>query len=238
MPGSFLTPRRRIPRSRSRSSSSTAATAARRRRRRRKKSSRTISRRRARSRRRRKKSPRGRSWPARRWKTVPIDRRLISHFDWPLVALAIGLVCVGFLTIYSATYSVTEHRASGLALKQVYWFLFGLGAMIVAATADYHYVDNIAYPVYGIPLVLLAVVYFIGHSGFGAQRWIHLGFFTLQPSEVAKLTIVLALTKFLQYDEPPGGYRLQDLWVPFLLVVPLAILTLIQPDLGTAIILV
>jgi rod shape determining protein RodA len=96
---------------------------------------------------------------------MPIDRRLISHFDWTVLLLAIGLVCLGVLTIYSATYSVTEHRASGLAMKQFYWFLFGVSAMVVAATMDYHYVDNIAYPVYGITLVLLAVVYFIGHSG-------------------------------------------------------------------------
>jgi rod shape determining protein RodA len=169
---------------------------------------------------------------------LPIDRRLVSHFDWTLLVLAVALVCIGALTIYSATYSVTEHRASGLALRQLYWFLIGVGAMVVAATLDYHHVDSIAYPVYGVTLVLLAVVYFIGHSGGGSQRWIHLGFFTLQPSEVAKLTIVLALTKFLQYDEPPGGYRLRDLWAPFLLVAPLAVLTLIQPDLGTAIILV
>lgn len=169
---------------------------------------------------------------------MPIDRRLVSHFDWTVLALAIGLVCLGVLTIYSATYSVTEHRASGLAMKQFYWFLFGFGAMVAAATLDYHHIDNIAYPLYGMTLVLLTVVYFTGHSGGGSQRWIHLGFFTLQPSEVAKLAIVLALTKFLQYDEPPGGYRLQDLWVPFLLVGPLAVLTLIQPDLGTAIILV
>ncbi|HEY1374862.1 MAG TPA: rod shape-determining protein RodA [Candidatus Binatia bacterium] len=169
---------------------------------------------------------------------MPIDRRLISHFDWPLVVLAVALVCVGVLTIYSATYSVTEHRASGLAMKQFYWFLFGLAAMITAAVLDYHHVDNIAYPIYGVTLVLLAVVYFIGHSGGGSQRWIHLGFFTLQPSELAKLAIVLALTKFLQYDEPAGGYSLRNLWMPFLLVGPLAVLTLIQPDLGTAIIIV
>lgn len=167
-----------------------------------------------------------------------IDRRLASHFDWTLLAVAVGLVLASVLTIYSATYSVTEHRASGLAWKQFYWFLMGVGVMIGAATIDYHHVDRIAYPFYAVTLALLTVVYFIGHSGGGSQRWIHLGFFTLQPSEVAKLAIVLALTKFLQYDEPPGGYRLQDLWAPFLLVAPLAVLTLIQPDLGTAIILV
>jgi rod shape determining protein RodA len=169
---------------------------------------------------------------------VPIDRRLAAHFDWTLCGIVVGLILLGILTIYSATYSVTESRGSGLASKQFYWFLIGIVALVTATTFDYHRVDHIAYPFYGVILVLLAIVFFVGHSGGGSQRWIHLGFFTLQPSELAKLAIVLALTKFLQYDEPPAGYRLRDLWMPFALMAPLAVLTLIQPDLGTAVIIV
>src|SRR5512146_3000756 len=86
-------------------------------------------------------------------------------------------------------------------------------------------------------LLLLLLVLFVGHSGGGSQRWINLGFFRLQPSEPAKLAIVLVLAKYLQNDEPPRGFRLSDLWVPFVLVGPLVVLTLVQPDLGTAIIL-
>jgi rod shape determining protein RodA len=81
------------------------------------------------------------------------------------------------------------------------------------------------------------VVDIVGHSGGGSQRWINLGFFRLQPSEPAKVAIVLVMVKYFQEDEPRGGYRLRDLWVPFALVAPLIFLTLIQPDLGTAIIL-
>ena len=79
-----------------------------------------------------------------------IDRRLASHFDWTLLALAGGLVLAGVLTIYSATYSVTEHRASGLAVKQFYWFLIGVAAMVSASTFDYHRLDRIAYPFYAL----------------------------------------------------------------------------------------
>ncbi len=167
-----------------------------------------------------------------------IDRRLASHYDWTLLGLAVGLVVLGILTIYSATYSVTEHRASGLAFKQFYWFLIGVAAMAAASTFDYRRVDRFAYPFYGAILLLLALVLFRGHAGGGSQRWLNLGFFTLQPSELAKLAIVLALTKYLQYDEPPDGYRMRDLWAPFLLLAPMAVLTLIQPDLGTAIIII
>ncbi|MBI2988566.1 MAG: rod shape-determining protein RodA [Deltaproteobacteria bacterium] len=166
-----------------------------------------------------------------------MDRRLVSHFDWTLFGIAVGLTLLGILTIYSATYSITEKQASGLATKQLYWFIIGMAAMLGTLSIDYHHFDRLAYPFYGAVLFLLVLVLFIGSVGGGSQRWLNLGFFILQPSEPAKLAIVLALTKYLQYDEPPDGYRLRDLWAPFLLVAPVVLLTLVQPDLGTAIIL-
>ncbi|OGQ76870.1 MAG: rod shape-determining protein RodA [Deltaproteobacteria bacterium RIFCSPLOWO2_12_FULL_60_16] len=168
---------------------------------------------------------------------VQIDRRLASHFDWTLFGIVLSLTLLGILTIYSATYSITEGQAGGLAAKQFYWLVVGLAAMLAALSIDYHHLDRLAYPFYGLVLFLLLLVLFIGSVGGGSQRWLNLGFFILQPSEPAKLAVVLALAKYLQYDEPPDGYRLRDLWLPFLLVAPLILLTLVQPDLGTAIIL-
>jgi rod shape determining protein RodA len=168
---------------------------------------------------------------------VQIDRRLVSHFDWTLFFLALVFVFIGVVTIYSANYNILEEHAGGLATRQVMWLGLGLIAMFVAIAFDYHYIDRLAYPFHGIMLLLLVVVLFVGHSGGGSQRWIHLGFFRLQPSEPAKLAIVLVMAKYFQDDEPPQGYSLRDLWVPFALVAPLVLLTLVQPDLGTAIIL-
>jgi len=168
---------------------------------------------------------------------VQIDRRLVSHFDWTLFGVAVGLALLGILTIYSSTYSITEKQASGLATKQFYWLLLGTVAMLGALSIDYHHLDRLAYPFYGAALFLLFLVLLIGSVGGGSQRWLNLGFFILQPSEPAKLAIVLALAKYLQYDEPASGYRLRDLWAPFLFVAPLILLTLVQPDLGTAIVL-
>jgi rod shape determining protein RodA len=168
---------------------------------------------------------------------VQIDRRLISHFDWPLFLLTLLFVAVGVVTIYSANYDITAQHAGPLPLRQVTWFGFGLIAMFAALSFDYHYIDRLAYPFFGVMLVLLVLVDIVGHSGGGSQRWINLGFFRLQPSEPAKLAIVLVMAKYLQSDEPPRGYFLRDLWAPFVIVAPLIFLTLIQPDLGTAIIL-
>ena len=168
---------------------------------------------------------------------MQIDRRLISHFDWPLFFLCLAFVTVGVITIYSANFDLDSGHAGALPARQVTWFGLGLIAMFVAISFDYHYIDRLAYPFYGVMLVLLVLVMIFGHSGGGSQRWINLGFFRLQPSEPAKLAIVLVMAKYFQADEPSRGYYLRDLWVPALLVAPLVFLTLIQPDLGTAIIL-
>ena len=168
---------------------------------------------------------------------MQIDRRLISHFDWMLLLLTLMFVMVGIATIYSANYDMTAQHAGPLPMRQLTWLGLGLIAMFAAISFDYHYIDRLAYPFFGLMLVLLVLVMVVGHSGGGSQRWINLGFFRLQPSEPAKLAIVLVMAKYLQGDEPSKGYVLRDLWVPFAMVAPLVFLTLIQPDLGTAIIL-
>ncbi|HET8563879.1 MAG TPA: rod shape-determining protein RodA, partial [Candidatus Binatia bacterium] len=168
---------------------------------------------------------------------MQIDRRLVSHFDWKLLLPTLGLVLIGVVTIYSANYNVAGAHAGALPSRQLYWFAIGTLIMLVAFAVDYHYIDRLAYPFYIVMLCLLFLVLFVGHAGGGSQRWINLGFFRLQPSEPAKLAIVLVMAKYLQADEPSRGFRLRDLWVPFVLIVPLVLLTLIQPDLGTAIIL-
>ena len=106
------------------------------------------------------------------------------------------------------------------------WLGLGMVVMFAAMRFDYHYVDRLAYPFLAMMLVLLVLVLFIGHSGGGSQRWINLGFFRLQPSEPAKVAIVLVMAKYFQHDEPRGGYRLRDLWVPSCSVAPLIFLTL------------
>src|SRR3989338_7589108 len=79
---------------------------------------------------------------AGREQSVQIDRRLASHFDWTLFGIAIGLAMLGILTIYSATYSITEKQAGGLATKQFYWFMIGMVAMLGALTVDYHHLNR------------------------------------------------------------------------------------------------
>ncbi len=165
-----------------------------------------------------------------------IDRRLASHFDWPIFGLTMGLALIGVLTIHSATQDLAGNGVNPLAVRQLYWLIIGVSLMVASFTFDYHLIDRYAYPFYGGVLLLLLVVFFYGVVSGGSQRWLNLGFFALQPSELAKLAIVVVLAKALQEDEPVGGYRLRDLLIPFVFAAPLFFLILMQPDLGTAVI--
>ncbi|MFQ5850456.1 MAG: rod shape-determining protein RodA [Candidatus Binatia bacterium] len=164
-----------------------------------------------------------------------IDRRLFSRFDWYLFGLAMCLAVIGILTIYSATLDITGERSGLLALRQLYWLAIGLVFMVASFRVDYRRINRLAYPFYAAVLLLLILVPFLGVVSGGSQRWLHLGYFALQPSELSKLAIVAVLAKRLQYDEPPEGYRLRELWMPFLLAAPILLLILAQPDLGTAV---
>jgi len=165
-----------------------------------------------------------------------IDRRLASHFDWPIFGLAIGLALIGVLTIYSATRDISGNEVSPMALRQLYWLIIGVSLMVATFTMDYHRIDRLAYAFYAGVLLLLLLVLFFGVESGGSQRWLNLGYFSLQPSELAKLAMVGVLAKALQEEEPIEGYYLRDLWIPFGLAAPLFFLILVQPDLGTAVI--
>ncbi len=165
-----------------------------------------------------------------------IDRRVISHFDWSIFGLSIGLALIGILTVNSATSDLSGNGLGHLAIKQLYWLIIGLIAMVVSFSVDYHRIERFSYVFYGIVVFSLLLVPLVGFRSGGSVRWLSFGIVSFQPSELAKLVVVFLLAKRLQYDEPPAGYRLRDLWLPTLMAVPLLVMILMQPDLGTAVI--
>jgi rod shape determining protein RodA len=164
------------------------------------------------------------------------DRRLISHFDWVLLLLIVALLAVGVLVVYSATYEAGK-RVSPWALRQLSWVALGLVSMFVAFAVDYRRLERWVYLTYGVSLVLLLLVPILGSFGGGARRWIDLGFFSLQPSELAKVALLLVLARYFHQYVPPHGYGMRELLYPVLLVAVPAGLVLAEPNLGTATIL-
>ncbi|MDP6353141.1 MAG: rod shape-determining protein RodA [Alphaproteobacteria bacterium] len=157
----------------------------------------------------------------------------LEQISWTLVALLCVIAGAGFAMLYSAADGNLEPWAS----RQIIRFAVGLGAMIVIATIDLRHWLKWAYVIYAVSIALLIAVEWIGTVGMGAQRWIDLGVIRLQPSEVAKIALVLALARYFH------GLTLDDVRRPRALVAPLAVLVLPallvlrQPDLGTAVML-
>jgi rod shape determining protein RodA len=158
------------------------------------------------------------------------DTRGFDNFDLRYVGLILAILGIGVLSIHS----VTHGQGGGIApyyLKQLVWIGAGAGAFIVMWAWDYHSIARLAYPAYGLVLLMLVFVLFEGRTSKGAQRWIALGPFSFQPSEFAKLVLILVLAQY--YSKAPRVGWLKRVIVPGLLILPGLILILKQPDLGS-----
>ena len=102
------------------------------------------------------------------------DRRLLTHFEWPLLLLTLLLLGIGVLAVYSATYTGGA-QLSPTCVRQLLWIGVGCVGMAVGFGIDYHRFETWAYPLYAGALVLLALVLLAGSVGGGAQRWLVFG---------------------------------------------------------------
>ncbi|MGH7898309.1 MAG: rod shape-determining protein RodA [Candidatus Binatia bacterium] len=164
-----------------------------------------------------------------------IDRRLAQHIDWLLLLLVTAIVAMGVTTVYSATFRQAQSQMmSPLVLRQVIWA--GAGAVLMAAllVVDYRKIERFAYVIYALVVGLLVLVPTVGFLSGGSRRWIHLGFFALQPSELAKLALIIVLARYFHRDYARDSYRLREIIVPTACFAVPAVLTLAQPDLGSA----
>ncbi|MDR3449088.1 MAG: rod shape-determining protein RodA [Alphaproteobacteria bacterium] len=154
--------------------------------------------------------------------------------NWGMVALILTIGLIGVALLYSAGGKSWHPWAA----PQLARFGLGMILMMVIALTDVRVWLHFAYPMYGAMLVLLVVVEVMGHIGMGAQRWINLGFIVIQPSELMKITLVLALAKYFH------GLSLEDIGHPIKLLAPIGMvlapvgLVLLQPNLGTATLLI
>lgn len=169
---------------------------------------------------------------------MKIDRALIKNIDWSLPGLALVICLIGVLNIYSAGYSLSYSALSQDPpyLKQFRWIMVGLVAMITAALIDYRILNRYAYVIYLGSILLLVLTFLIGKTSQGAQRWLVLGGLNVQPSEMIKLTLILALGRYFSDKRIPRGLGLREMVIPLCLVLLPVGLILKQPDLGTAMI--
>jgi len=162
---------------------------------------------------------------------------LDRDIHWGLVLSVTLTVFLGCVIIYSAVAGRMAGLGMNLAFKQLSIFLGTLLIVFFLFILDIRWIARIAWPFYFLTLGLLVAVFFIGTSSHGAQRWIHLGFMNFQPSEFAKITIILALAKYMS-DNIENNQKLPFIVVSVVLVLVPLLLILKQPDLGTSLTLI
>jgi rod shape determining protein RodA len=155
------------------------------------------------------------------------------HLDLQLVGIPLGLVAFSVTLLFAISRWQTAGVPASTPIRQAMYAALGLALMLFLTNFDYRLLRPFAYPLFGFVCFVLLVVLALGHASYGAQRWINVGLLPLQPSEPAKLLLVIALAKFLSDREAVierFGTVLSSL---VFVVVPLA-LVLLQPDLGTS----
>ena len=167
------------------------------------------------------------------------DKKLLKNIDYYLLISVLLLVVIGMVMIYSTTrnnYTLTGGDPFALVKKQALAVVIGIVGMILIMLSDYRFPDFIFQMLYGLNLLMLVLVLTpLGMEVKGAKSWLNLGgAFSLQPSELAKLLVILTLAKHLADKEEINSFW--DLWSPFIHIAFPLVLILLQPDLGTTLV--
>jgi rod shape determining protein RodA len=163
-----------------------------------------------------------------------------SRIDRVLLVALVGLMLLGAAFVYSATMVSESVRLAPWYnqswFRQIVWYLLGTGAAAALCCVDYHTMARWAMIAYWSSVLLLVAVLFFGTVRFGARRWFDLGFFSLQPSEFAKIAFILAQAHFL--SRPVEELRVMvTFWKALGLMLLPFVLILKEPDLGSALVL-
>jgi len=153
--------------------------------------------------------------------------------DFPLILISVLLSIVGIALIYSLVFAVS---GNSLAVKQIVFLAIALFVSLIIMIFDYRILSGISWYLYLFVIILLIIVDLFGKATGGATRWIDLKIFQLQPSEFYKFTSVIFMSAFL--SRRFGRVRIADIFYMFLMLLPPLFLVLIEPDLGTALVII
>ncbi len=165
------------------------------------------------------------------------DRRLLKNFDFLLLLITLAICCYGLIVLSSATQGLSSADPLLHVRKQLTWIGVGLAMLLVVISVDYINFYRWSWYFYMINLVLLGLVLYIGKDVDGTSRWIELRFFDFQPSELAKLIVIITLARLL-VDCKERMTGLFSAWPFYLHILPPIGLIFMQPDLGTALVFI
>ena len=165
------------------------------------------------------------------------ERNRFSRLDLNFAFVILALNLIGLINLYSATHGLFSKDKMDLFWMQLVWLSLGWGIYLGITLIDYKIFIRLAYFMYGLNLAALIAVQIVGKSSLGATRWLDLGFFRYQPSETMKLVLVLVLARIFAHRNTTSGMGIMELAGPCVLSLIPFVLTVKQPDLGTALLL-
>ncbi|MCK5074989.1 MAG: rod shape-determining protein RodA [Calditrichia bacterium] len=158
----------------------------------------------------------------------------LKKIDWNIILPLLVLLVIGSLALHSATLA-TDNTESWFQ-KQIIWIIIGLVIMFVTFFVPMDIILKLAVPIYIFSIILLIIVEIAGESGMGATRWIRLGFFNFQPSEFAKISALILLAFYYNYEKRTPN-KLSHFSIAAAIALVPFILILIEPDLGTSLVI-
>lgn len=161
--------------------------------------------------------------------------RFLKNFDWILCIATLLLVSIGIAVLYSTTLNMVG--GSGEAIKQLSYALIGFVLFFAFAVFDYRLLKGYTAPIYLFMIFMLVILFFVGKTTMGATRWIDLGFFQIQPSEIAKLFMIIIMAKYFAAHHEVMNKPKHIVRSFIFMIIPLALVAA-QPDLGTSIVFI
>lgn len=163
--------------------------------------------------------------------------QFLKKYDFSFLGSMSAIFLVGVLNLYSATHTQAHEGLDSLYKSQIGWYFLAVTVAIAISFINPKTIERFAYLGYGVTLFLVLLVMLIGKVGMGAQRWLVIGPIRMQPSEFMKLGLVLALAKFFTKVYPEKQLGFKDLILPGIITGVPAVMVILQPDLGTGLLL-
>jgi rod shape determining protein RodA len=156
--------------------------------------------------------------------------KITDNLDWGILVTTILIICIGLLSVYSST----SGTGSTIFIKQLVWIAIGTFFLIIFFVVDYRTFMYSAWPIYGLTVLALVLVFILGREISGARRWITFGPFRMQPSELAKIFVIIWMAYWGEKRRHIQLYGFRELIFPAAVVLLPVVLILAEPDLGTA----
>ncbi len=163
--------------------------------------------------------------------------QLLKRYDFSFLGSMAAIFLVGVLNLYSATHSQTNEGLDSLYKSQIIWFFISVSVAVLVSFINPKTFERFSYAAFIATLFLVFLVLLMGKVGMGAQRWLVLGPIRMQPSEFMKMGLVLALARFFSKVSPEKPLGFKDLILPGIVTMVPTVMVIVQPDLGTGMLL-